>query len=100
MELFNLRCMDRQENARDLRRLPVPSVLKLSNTHGGGLFVSLQEVRGEKARLRIGDAEKEVDISDIRALWNGQYTTLEKIDAPPVVQRKTVRKVAALAQGR
>jgi len=100
MELFHLHCMERQETARDLRTLPLPSVLKLSDTHGSGLFVTLQAVRGEKALLRIGDAEKEVGVSDIRSRWTGQFTTLEKTVQQDAAQRKASKKVAAPGQGR
>lgn len=96
MELFNFHCIDRQETARDIRTLPVPSVVTLSDTLGGGLFVTLQAVRGEKALLTIGDAEKEVDISDIRSHWTGQYTTLDKIGPPDASQRN----VSGLGTGR
>jgi len=96
MELFNFHCIDRQETARDLRTLPVPSVVRLSDTLGGGLFVTLQAVRGEQALLRIGDAEKEVDISDIRSHWTGQYTTLDRIGPQDASQRN----VSGLGTGR
>lgn len=89
IELFNYHCMDYEETARDLRNLPVPSILKLADDRGEGLFVMLQAVRGEKAVLRIGDAEKEVVISDVRSRWTGQYTTLDRSGSAEAAQRKS-----------
>ncbi len=88
MELFNLHCLNRNEIGRDLRTLPLPAVLKLTDTINGNLLVTLKAVRSGKALLRIGEAEKEVDISDVRSRWTGQYTTLEKIGSQDAVQRK------------
>ena len=89
MELLQLHCTDRQETVRDIQALPLPSVLKLSDAAGGGLFVTLQSIRDKKALLRIGDVMDEVDISDIRSLWRGQYTTLEKATRQDSDQHKT-----------
>ncbi len=91
MELFNLHCIDRREVRRDLRALQLPAVLKLSDTIGGSLLVTLMAVKNENALLRIGDTEKEVDISSVRSRWTGQYTTLEKIVPPDASQHKASR---------
>ncbi len=100
MAVFNLHCMDRQEAARDLWTLPLPSVLKLSGTHAGDLFMTLQAVGGEKALLRTDDAEKEVDISDALSRRTSQDTTLVKIGHPDTEHRKTAKEVAAHGQER
>ncbi|MBI5633332.1 MAG: AAA family ATPase [Nitrospirae bacterium] len=99
MEVFNLHCRDRQETGRDLRTPPVPSVLTLSDTYGRGIFVTLQALRGEKALFRIGDVDREIDISDLRARWTGQYLTLEKIGAPEAAQRKSFPSGAGRRKG-
>lgn len=99
MELFSLHCIDRREAGRDLRVLPLPAVLQLSDAIGGSMFVMLKAIGNENALLRIGDAEKEVEISSLRSRWTGQYITLEKTGPQEMPQRKASRTGAGRQKG-
>ncbi len=88
MELFNLQCMQRRRPVPDLKTLPVPVAVKLRNIQGRQLFVVFKGIKGGKALLSIAEEDKEVAVSDVMALWTGNYTAFEPIGAQDAVKRR------------
>ncbi|MGC2061552.1 MAG: AAA family ATPase [Thermodesulfovibrionales bacterium] len=82
MEILDLRCLHRKDPERRLKALPMPSVLTLTDGSKNTVYAAILALKGDKARIRIGDTKADVAQAELRRLWSGEYMTLEKAVGP------------------
>jgi len=100
IELLQLRCADRREPGLELRTVPLPAALKLSDGRGNSVSVALLSLPADKAKLRIGEHEVEVAAAELRSLWTGDYTILEPIPGSDIQKNRAgVKKIFSRRKG-
>ncbi len=92
IELLHLRCADKREPGLDLRAVPVPALLALSDAKENNLSVALLALQADKAKLRINNNDIEVPAAELRSLWTGDYTILEQMPKSDIQEKKAGSK--------
>lgn len=100
IELLQLRCADKREPGLELRAVPFPAVLVLSDSKGNRVSVALLALQADKAKLRIGKHDVEVAAAELRSLWTGDFTILEPMPQSDIqVNRAGTKKVFIRRKG-
>ncbi|MDP2158334.1 MAG: hypothetical protein Q8K68_11565, partial [Nitrospirota bacterium] len=100
IELLQLRCADKREPDLDLRAVPVPALLALSDSKGNSVFVALLSLQADKAKIRINKNNVEVAAAELRLLWTGDFTLLETMPRSDIqVHRAGTKKVVIRRKG-
>ena len=84
-ERQEMSCLSDRGGLPDLRRLNLPAVLHLKDSHGGEFYAALTALNESTAVLAVGNGViKEVPLSALEKSWKGAYTILWRV--PPEYQ--------------
>ena len=81
-----LRCTTARGWLDDLRRLNLPAVLQMHDTHGQEFSAALTGLDDKSATFVIGGESRKVALGVLAAQWSGHYTLLWR--KPPVASKK------------
>lgn len=80
-EADGLRCMEGKGTMNSIMKLNLPAVLRLSDERGKSYYVTLSEVKGEQARIAVGDISRSALLREVEERWPGDYILLWRL--PP-----------------
>jgi len=83
-----LQCVAQRGTFAQLRLINRPAILSLVDASGAERQVVVSAIEGDRARIELGDASREVSFADLAGSWFGEFLVVWR---PPVPMAKELR---------